>query len=232
MFHDACADSRYKVSSYTKEASLIKDEHFRSNDYSSVEKIREEGLVMLEEEEGEEEVLGENRIDPLATPLLLSQKPPVLMEEIDPFEPVERRSVYRRKSFLVEFATSKGPPQIVFLILLVALGAGSTIGVVPAVVSDRYARLLHGYTDPRPCSSYNLGSQPPACLDGSADAQNAVALANLVSNWLTFTTSSMIGSISDERGRRGTHNHQKGTQPYRQQTASPHLTAAPCLFSL
>ena len=39
-----------------------------------------------------------------------------------------------RKSFIREFAASKGPPQIVILIMLLALGFGSTIGVV---------RLLH-----------------------------------------------------------------------------------------
>jgi hypothetical protein len=38
--------------------------------------------------------------------------------------------VTRSKSFLQSFAASKGPPQIVILIMLLALGFGSTIGVV------------------------------------------------------------------------------------------------------
>jgi hypothetical protein len=38
--------------------------------------------------------------------------------------------ITRRKSFLQSFAASKGPPQIVMLIVLLALGFGSTIGVV------------------------------------------------------------------------------------------------------
>lgn len=46
------------------------------------------------------------------------------------FEPVHRPSQIRRESFLEEFASSKGPPQIVILIMLLALGFGSTIGVV------------------------------------------------------------------------------------------------------
>lgn len=128
---------------------------------------------------------------------------PNLMMELDPHEPALRRSVYRRESFLVTFATSDGPPQIVILMLLLALGFGSTIGVVPAVMSDRYARLNHGYTDDKDCSSFGMDDKPAACLAGSSDAQNAAAMSNLISNGLTFITSSLMGSISDERGRRG-----------------------------
>ena len=125
------------------------------------------------------------------------------MLELDPHEPVLRRSIYRRESFLVTFATSDGPPQIVILMLLLALGFGSTIGVVPAVMSDRYARLNHGYTDEKDCSAYGVDDKPSACLAGSADAQQAAAVSNLISNGLTFVTSSLMGSISDEHGRRG-----------------------------
>ena len=130
---------------------------------------------------------------------------PSSMNQIDLNTPPARPSVYRRESFLVQFATSNGPPQIVLLILLLALGFGSTIGVVPAVVTDRYARLNHGYADARNCADFGLGDihKPQACLDGSADAQNASAVASLVSNVLTFITSSVVGSISDEKGRKG-----------------------------
>jgi len=38
---------------------------------------------------------------------------------------------------------------------------------------------------------------------GSADAQTAAASANLISNGLTFITSSLIGSLSDQYGRKG-----------------------------
>ena len=67
------------------------------------------------------------------------------MEKVDPHEPIRRPSVLRRRSFLVEFSTSKGPPQIVAIVLLVALGAGATIGIGPAIMTDRFARLNHGY---------------------------------------------------------------------------------------
>ena len=139
-------------------------------------------------------------VDPLATTEEYGEKPST-MEQLD--TPVLRRSVYRRESFLVKFATSDGPPQIVILIMLLAMGFGSTIGVVPAVVTDRFARLNHGYSDEKECSYYGVDDKPSECLDGSSDAQNAAAFASLISNGLTFVTSSLIGSLSDEHGRRG-----------------------------
>jgi hypothetical protein len=125
------------------------------------------------------------------------------MTAIDPYEHLERRSIYRRKSFLMEFVDKKGPPQILILCVLLALGFGSTVGVVPAVMSDRYARLNHGYDDPTECAKWSIEDKPHECLLGSADAQNAAAYESLVSNMFTFITSSMIGSISDEIGRKG-----------------------------
>lgn len=124
------------------------------------------------------------------------------LQELDPHEPVPRPSVYRRQSFIVQFANTKGPPQIALLLMLVALGLGCTIGVVPAVMSDRFARLHHGYNGDA-CSSFGMHDKPFECLDGSSDAQNTAALSSLISNVLTFTTSSLIGSLSDEHGRRG-----------------------------
>jgi len=123
------------------------------------------------------------------------------LQQIDPNEPIRRRSVFRRESFIVQFVKTEGPPQITFLMMLVAIGLGCTIGVVPAVMSDRFARLNHGYTGDLACS--DLDEKPPACFLGSADAQNAAAASSLASNVLTFLTSSMIGSFSDEHGRRG-----------------------------
>lgn len=160
------------------------------------------------EEVGEHNAWGENDEDPhraknhhedTTTTSALAQA----MEQIDPYEPVERRSIFHRESFLVQFASKKGPRALVLLIVFLAMGLGSTIGVVPAVMTDRFARLNHGYTDEADCADYAMGMKPQACLDGSADAQNASALGNLVSNVLTFVTSSLMGSLSDEHGRRG-----------------------------
>jgi hypothetical protein len=127
----------------------------------------------------------------------------LIVDPVEMFEAFPRPSILRRESFLVQFATSNGPPQIVLLMMLLALGFGSTIGVVPAVMTDRYARLLHGFSSEQDCSSFAAGEKPQECLEGSADAQNAAAVSNFVSDGLTFITSSLIGSISDERGRKG-----------------------------
>ena len=126
------------------------------------------------------------------------------MQSLDSTPGNVRASVYRRESFIVQFAKTKGPPQITFLMMLIAIGLGCTIGVVPAVMSDRFARLNHSYEDDADCSSYHdVSSKPMACFAGSADAQSAAASSNLISNALTFLTSSLIGSLSDEYGRKG-----------------------------
>lgn len=128
---------------------------------------------------------------------------PAPMEQLDPYEPVERRSIFHRESFLMQFASKEGPRSVLFLIIFLAMGLGSTIGVVPAVMTDRYARLNHGYNGTMDCADYEMAMKPEACLNGSADAQNAHAVANLVNNIFTFATSSLMGSLSDEYGRRG-----------------------------
>ena len=104
--------------------------------------------------------------------------------------------------FLRHFAGTDGPPQIILLCLLLAVALGSTIGVVPAVMTDRYARLGHGYGGGTPCMDLARDERPEACRLGNDDAQNASAAVSFVSNVLTFVTSGLVGSISDERGRR------------------------------
>ncbi len=125
------------------------------------------------------------------------------MQELD-VTPRIQQGFVRRESFIVQFAKTKGPPQITFIMMLIAMGLGSTIGVVPAVMSDRFARLKHGYSLESMCSSWSVDEKPDSCFAGSADAQAAAASANLISNVLTFVTSSLIGSLSDEHGRKGT----------------------------
>jgi MFS family permease len=115
---------------------------------------------------------------------------------------IDRADGSREECFLTEFATARGPPQIVILCLLLSLAFGSVIGIIPAVTIDRYARLYHGY-DGEDCGSFDIKAKPLPCLEGSADAQNAVAAEQMFSNILTFFTSSLLGSLSDEYGRRG-----------------------------
>jgi len=69
-------------------------------------------------------------------------------------------------------------------------------------MSDRYARLNHGYGGAMACAEMPVEARPEACSLGSADAQNAAAEASLAMNGLTFLTSSLIGSLSDEHGRK------------------------------
>lgn len=108
-----------------------------------------------------------------------------------------------RAAFLRAFCRTAGAPQIVALCLVLALALGATVGVVPAVVGDRYARRGHGHTG-APCAALAAtDDMPRACLLGDEDAQNAAAATSFVSNALTFATSPLMGSISDERGRRG-----------------------------
>ena len=124
------------------------------------------------------------------------------MEQVDPHEPIRRPSVFRRESFIVQFAVGRGPPQIVAMVILYAMGFGSTVGIVPALMSDRFARLNHEYTG-EDCSSFDVFDKPEECLAGSTDARNAAATASLVSNTFTLLMSSLVGSISDSHGRRG-----------------------------
>ena len=102
--------------------------------------------------------------------------------------------------FLKFFFTARGPPQIALLSMLYALSIGSTVGVVPAVLTERYAVMHHGFEGQ--CAEYGKHEKPEACLDGSSDAQAAAAAASFVSNTATFLTSSLIGALSDEYGRR------------------------------
>jgi len=108
--------------------------------------------------------------------------------------------------FLYHFTKTRGPPQVITLCLIISLALGSTVGVVPAVVEDRYARLRHGYDGEQSCLSVPKVDRPQECLFGNEDAQNAAAISGFVHNMLTFATSSLIGSISDERGRVGGYN--------------------------
>jgi len=62
------------------------------------------------------------------TPII--PKKHVHVDQIVEIDPIRRTSVLRRESFVEAFVSSNGPPQIMILMLLLALGLGSTIGVV------------------------------------------------------------------------------------------------------
>lgn len=111
-----------------------------------------------------------------------------------------------QSSFCNFFVTSSGPPQIIFLCMIYALAIGCTIGVVPSVMIDQYAKIYHNFDHGDSCAYYDKLNKPQACFDGSSDAQTAAVSSSFVSNTLTFLTSSLIGAISDEYGRRNLLN--------------------------
>jgi hypothetical protein len=171
----------------------------------------------------------------------------IMVDQYPDIEPLigqqqQSNGLNRRKSFIRTFVTTNGPPQIIIVCIMLAVGFGSTIGVVPAVMTDRYAILYHNYTDTsRDCSSYSATAKsatngssssggtsnsktnhtktttttlttnshdtdtikPQACYDASADAQNGVAIEQMLSNIFTFLTSSYVGAFSDVHGRKG-----------------------------
>lgn len=105
-------------------------------------------------------------------------------------------------SFLHFFFASKGPPHLVVICILFAASIGSTVGIVPAVMTDRFARLNHGFDEMDVCASFDAASKPEQCLQGSQDAQNMSAVGSLITNILTFVMSPLVGSMSDMRGRK------------------------------
>ena len=105
-------------------------------------------------------------------------------------------------SFCTHFLSTPGPAAIIFMCMLYALAAGATIGVVPSVMTDQYAKVYHGFDHHDSCANYGKDEKPQACQDGASNAQTAAVSSSFVSNTLTFLTSSLIGSLSDEYGRR------------------------------
>jgi hypothetical protein len=116
---------------------------------------------------------------------------------------LESKDDSTNSQFLRHFLNTSGPPQVITLCFLLSLALGSTVAVVPAVVEDRYARLRHGYDGEASCLDIPKIDRPQECLFGNEDAQNAAAMSGFIHSTLTFATSSLIGSISDERGRVG-----------------------------
>jgi DHA1 family tetracycline resistance protein-like MFS transporter len=132
------------------------------------------------------------------------------LEQVDPFEPVERYSVYQRKSFLDQItggnsnnSSRNGVPQIILMAFLLAMAFGSTLAILPSFMTERLARVRYGYDGSEDCHSFSsYETKPMECIQGSKDAQTAAAISELISNILTLLTSSFIGSVSDIHGRR------------------------------
>lgn len=104
--------------------------------------------------------------------------------------------------FFLTFCKTRGAIPALVISTLLSFGIGSTVGVVPDVLSDRYSRLYYGYDGP-PCSNFDRVRKPGACQQGADQAQDASAWASLLLSTLTLVCNPVVGSVSDVRGRRG-----------------------------
>lgn len=108
----------------------------------------------------------------------------------------------RKRGFFKQFLATNGPPQILSVALLASIGYGAIFGILPKLMVQRFAELNHGYTG-QDCEDFDSeADKPKACLLGSDDSQNAHSLSELVANLLTIFTGSIIGDITDTRGRK------------------------------
>ena len=113
----------------------------------------------------------------------------------------EATAIQKYIRFLKVFGGRGGPYVLVFT-LFVSTAMGSTVGLIPDIMGDRYSRMRYGWEGPD-CSTFDRASKPEACQSGSDDAQGAAALSSLVKNLLTLLFNSMIASWTDLNGRKG-----------------------------
>jgi len=106
------------------------------------------------------------------------------------------------KKFFISFYNSKGAISTVIVTLSMSFSLGCTVAIVPEVLSDRYARLYHGYDWTQPCSSFHGDLMPTGCQQGSDDAQDASAWSSLLQYLLTLFLNPIVGKMSDIYGRR------------------------------
>jgi len=128
------------------------------------------------------------------------------------------------KIFVLDSLHSKAVLPVFIISILLSASIGLTVGIVPEVLTDRYARLYHGYDAATgagaassgelnddsggglqplpPCWGYDTSTMPEACIEGADDAQTGSAYGTLAQNLLTFFFNAVIGSYSDKKGRR------------------------------
>ncbi|KAG7340070.1 major facilitator superfamily transporter [Nitzschia inconspicua] len=105
-------------------------------------------------------------------------------------------------NFFSSFMKSKGGIAALIISVLLSFGLATTVGIVPAVLADRYARINHEW-DGKPCYTFDHEVMPRACVQGGDDAQTGSACMSFVQNVLLFLSNPVVGSQSDVQGRRG-----------------------------
>lgn len=104
--------------------------------------------------------------------------------------------------FFLSYAKARGALSTAIISLSIAFAIGCTVAIVPEILSDRYARLLHGFDGEVGCSSFDDETMPAACRLGADDAQASSAWSSLLANLLTLFLNPSIGRMSDVHGRR------------------------------
>jgi MFS transporter, DHA1 family, tetracycline resistance protein len=150
-------------------------------------------------------------------------------QQIGPVQATTRQNNNHRKSFLDRIwndsTNNKATvmPKLVLMSFLLAMSMGSTLGIVPKIMTERYAQVNYGVengtclndntnatttTPPRTAittitsnTAATTANHESFCLLASQDAQNSAAISDLFSNLLTLVCSSWMGALSDIHGR-------------------------------
>lgn len=87
---------------------------------------------------------------------------------------------------------------ILGLCFLIAVILGGVIGIVPAEMADRYARLYHHFDGP---ACYTFEIKPNQCQEGTDDAQAALSWSLVGLCIFSLLLNPTVGKLSDQ-GRR------------------------------
>ena len=105
-------------------------------------------------------------------------------------------------SFFGTFFKAKGTIPALITSILLSFGIGLTVGIVPEIITDSYARINHDYIGIDPCYAFDHNDMPLACLEGADDAQQGSAYGALLLNLLILLCNPIVGRQSDRVGRR------------------------------
>mmetsp|Transcript_30863 Transcript_30863/g.33190 ORF Transcript_30863/g.33190 Transcript_30863/m.33190 type:complete len:580 (-) Transcript_30863:20-1759(-) len=106
------------------------------------------------------------------------------------------------QDFIISFVRSKVGLPALLISVLISFGLGTTVGIVPEILSDRFSRLYYGLQGEKRCSDYHQNLIPEACIFGADDAQTGSAWSAFGQSSLIFVSNPMVGFYSDIHGRR------------------------------
>ena len=106
------------------------------------------------------------------------------------------------REFIISFVRSDVGLPALSVSVCISFCLGTTVAIVPEIISDRYARLYHGLQGETLCSDYDKNLLPAACILGQDDAQTGSAWGSFFKSGFIFVFNPIIGSHSDVHGRR------------------------------